>query len=181
MALEQITSCEILPVTDLVDPEQVVPVLESAVRNPFTNEVFKDEVAGILADVEAVWGGSESMYYAVAVSAGGKVLGMMGLKRPSERLREVAEGANPIELVNAAVLDSVRGQGVGNSLVNHLEDYGLRQGHDEVILTSGPRYQFSGWPFWTRQYGPPHATLERYFDNKYHAKVWSTPLPRPPK
>jgi GNAT superfamily N-acetyltransferase len=169
-------SVEVFPATALTDVELLRPALESAVRHPLTGEVFTDEIEGYLQAVDTVRQGLGDKYYAIAQTSGGLTVGMMGLERPGPEVAAFATTDNPIELVNAYVLKSSRDAGVGRALVRHLEDKARADGHTELLLNSGPRYQRSGWPFWRKMYGEPVGSLPDYYGAGFDAMVWRTSL-----
>lgn len=170
------STIEVFPSTALLDVELLRPVLESAVVHPLTHEVFADEVEEDLRAVEASIAGENDRYYAIARTSGGLVVGMMGLQTPGEEMLEFATTERPIELINAYVLASSRGIGIGQALVHHLEDKAKEDGHTELLLNSGPRYQRRGWRFWREMYGEPVGILKDYYGPRFDARVWRTSL-----
>jgi GNAT superfamily N-acetyltransferase len=166
------TQIEVFPATALEDVELLRPVLESAVRNPITQEVITGEVGEVLEEVERVRQGQSDRYYAIARNSGNAVLGMMGLQAPGQEMLALATAERPVELINAYVLSASRGRGIGQALVNHLETKARTDGHSELILNSGPRYMLSGWPFWQKLYGEPVERLVDYYGPRFDAMVW---------
>ena len=168
---------ELVPATALDDAELLRPVLESAVRNPFTGEIVYEDVNSILGSVPRSQEDMERKYTVVAWSNDeAKALGMMSLMQPDSVMRSFALGSNPIELTNAYVLNTVRGLNLGRTLVRHLEERAQEQGHTEIILNSGPRFRPTGWPFWRRMYGEPVGIAEDYYGPGLSAPVWRKPL-----
>jgi len=167
---------EVFPSTALTDIGLLRPVLESAVINPITGEVFTDEIEEDLRSVEQSRDGLNERYYAVARTSGGLVIGVMGLQRPEQEMLAFTNTENPIELINAYVLRSSRGLGAGQALVHHLEDKAKEDGHSELVLNSGPRYQWSGWPFWRSMYGEPVGMLKDHYGPSFDAMVWRAQL-----
>lgn len=166
-------SFEIIPATELPDAELLRPVLESAVRNPITREIVYEDVEDILASVPRSDEDMDRKYTIVAWSLETpKALGMMSLMMPDTVMRAFAQTPHPIELTNAYVLDDVRGGGLGRTLVQHLEDRAIDQGHTEIVLNSGPRFRFSGWPFWQKMYGEPVGVAKDYYGPRFDAPVW---------
>jgi len=151
-------------------------VLESSVVNPITKEVAQDEVEDLLARYEELISeGGEEKYF-VAHNHEGQPVGIMGLAPPDDAIRSFTTTENPIEIVNAYILSTSRGVGVGSHMVRHLEMLAKLGGHTEVVLASGPRYALTGWPFWRKMYGEPAGVAEKYYENEYDAQVWHKEL-----
>jgi GNAT superfamily N-acetyltransferase len=167
-------SIEIYPATSLDDPEELRQVLMSAVVDPTTKEPVLDEIEEILASVPTTETGMAKKYTVFAKAGKTAIVGMMSLKEPDEVMRRFTMGANPTEITNAYV--SIRGAGVGRALVNHLEGKASADGHSEIVLVSGPRFRWSGWPFWRKMYGESIGVAERYFENTYDGMVWRKTL-----
>jgi GNAT superfamily N-acetyltransferase len=167
---------EIYPATALDNVEQLRNLLETSVVNPITNEVLFDEVEEILSSVEACRQSKSERYYAVAITSGKQALGLMGLQKPSESMLTYTRSDYPAEIINAYVLSAERGAGVGHSLLNHLEEKARELGHTEVVVNSGPRYMFSGWPFWRRMYSEPSAIAKDYYGPRFDAMIWRKSL-----
>jgi GNAT superfamily N-acetyltransferase len=169
-------SFDIYPANNLYQTEELRPALESAVRHPLTQEIISEEVDEILASVDLARQNQGDRYYAIAVDAGDKVIGMMGLQTPDESMLAFATTGNPGELINAYILGDQRGTGVGRGLVSHLEAKAIEQGHDELLVNSGPRYMLSGWPFWRRMYGEQADVAKDYYGPSFDAMVWRKTL-----
>lgn len=158
------------------DRSDLRAVMESVVRNPVTGEVIKDEVEEILASMKNSLENPGTKTYFVAQTPEGRVVGMMGLQPPGDVMRQFTTTPNPIEIINAYVLSDQRGTGIGHELVNHLEEEAKNRGYTEIVLNSGPRYRFSGWPFWRRKYGEPAGVAEKFYDGEWDAMVWRKDL-----
>ncbi|MBW4061963.1 hypothetical protein HJC99_05325 [Candidatus Saccharibacteria bacterium] len=158
--------------------ESLLPVLISAIRNPPTDEVAMDEITEVLAAILSYRNQPSQGYCVVAKQPGSQVLlGVMTLKPPDKIIRGFARSENPIELTDAYVL--TRRTGIGRALVAHMENKARADGHTEIVLVSGPRFRWSGWPFWRRLYGRPVGIAERYFNDaegEYDGSVWRKPL-----
>jgi GNAT superfamily N-acetyltransferase len=147
-------------------------VLESAVVNPVTKEPVSDEIEELLLRYKDILDGDSEEQYFVAHDSQGQPIGVMGLAPPDAEIRSFTTTDNPIEIVNAYILSAKRGVGVGSHLVRHLEMIASLNGYTEVVLNSGPRYRWSGWPFWTRMFGEPIGIAEKYYDGEWDAMVW---------
>ena len=156
----------------LEDLNDLRPVLESTIVNPFTKEIIRDEVEETLKSLEQSLESKSSRSYFVVQSPEGRVIGMMGLDIPSETMARFATTPSPIEIVNAYVIVTERGSGAGRSLVEHVESVAKSKGYTEIILNSGPRYMRTGWPFWRRIYGEPVGVAKKYYDHQWDAPVW---------
>lgn len=168
-------SFEVYPATTLRSAEQLRNVLESCVV--FEGQVLSDEVNKDIVAVESFRTGADrERYFAVARTPRGVTLGMMGLQSPIPELLPHATTLNPGELINAYVLESTRGMGVGRALVSHLRDRAISEGFTQFVLNSGPRYEHTGWPFWRNMFGDEVGELPGFYDG-WDAKVWrSKPL-----
>jgi GNAT superfamily N-acetyltransferase len=158
------------------DVEQLRPILEQWVRDSNTGALLPQEVEDILSFVSSSIEGSNDRTYVVAENEENKLVGVMGMTLPETDLLQYATTQKPVELVNAFVDQASRRNKIGDRLANRLEDIALQTGFTEVIVTSGPRYQKSGWPFWTKLYGEPVAIQEDYFGPGNDAPVWRKSL-----
>ena len=172
------SSVDIYPATALDSTLELQAVLNSAYRDPYTNEIpadAVDEINEILSLVPKTEAELAERYCAIArISGGATVLGMMSLKNPDDVIRSFAKSDNPIELTDAYTL--TRRAGIGAALVGHVEQVARERGHTEIVLVSGPRFQPTGWPFWTKLYGEPVGTAYQYFENTYDGRVWRKSL-----
>jgi hypothetical protein len=171
-------SMDIYPATALNSPKELQEVLNSAFCDPSTNEVpfdAIDEINEILSLVPKTKAELAERYCAIAKASGSmSVIGMMTLKQPDKVMRSFAQSKNPVELTDAYTLK--RKTGVGSTLVYHMEQTARERGHTEIVLVSGPRFRWSGWPFWTKLYGESVGVAERYFENTYDGQVWRKSL-----
>lgn len=174
MSLQNSFQIDILPACALESAEQLRdPLLVSCVRSHFTNEVIVEEIDEIIGNVrESVENPDAVRYYAVARTGSGMVVGMMGLAPPEEPLKPFVTTDNPIEIVNAYVAKGMRGLDIGSLLLRHLLNKAEREQYEQVLLSSGPRYEKTGWPFWDKQFGESIGVLENRYDGCVDAKVW---------
>jgi hypothetical protein len=100
---------EVFPATALEDVELLRPILENTVRDHLTGNIVADEVDEVLGSVSHSNQGELNYYFAAARISGGMAVGMIGLRPPIEVMKPFAITANPIELINAYVLESSRG------------------------------------------------------------------------
>lgn len=169
------SSFDIYPATSLDSPEQLRVVLRSTVIDRETEYPALEEIDEILASIPKTDKEMMHKYTVIARGAGnGAVLGMMSLKEPDAIISSFALSANPIEITNAYVGE--RQSGIGSALVKHLESKARTDGRTEVVLVSGPRFEFSGWPFWQKMYGEHVGVAERYFEGTYDGRVWRKSL-----
>lgn len=141
----------ILREAETADRDAVRPIVESWVRGRVTGRLLANEADRIIATV-----GTRETQHIIAVDTG-IVIGMMGLTTPDTNARRYATSANAAELVHAFLVDECRGRGIGTLLVNGLEAAALLAQSTELIIQSGPRYEHSGWPFWSARFGSPVA------------------------
>lgn len=152
------------------------PILETWVRDRNTKLVVQDEITRILEAVRESARGENDIVYLVAETSEGEVVGMMGLRPPEERMLVYSTTTSPVEIINAFVRQDQRGRGVGHALVNGLEQIARARKHTEIVLNSGPRYKFSGWPSWIRLFGKPIAIAANYYGEGGNAPVWRKEL-----
>ncbi len=154
------------------DIEPLRPILEYWVKDSESQETIIDEVDSIIESIEENINGQGNKSFFVAFDSEGKALGMMGYSEPSKDMAEYSRTDKPVEFINAYVGAESRGQGVGKLLAKHLESEAKLLGYKEIIVNSGPRYQETGWAFWTRIYGSPIAVLKDYYGPGLDAPVW---------
>ena len=128
------------------------PIVECWVRGRVSGRPLRNEVEAILDSI-----GSPATWHAVAVD-GTTVLGVMGLTTPRPDVLPYALSERPGEIVHAFVDPACGRRGVGSSLARRIEDRAMTNGLTELLVRSGPRYEASGWPFWSARYGEPVAT-----------------------
>lgn len=162
------------------DVEDLRMVLEESVVNPITKETVQEDVEELLADVQDSLRAQDGPKYLVAQTPEGEVVGMMGLQIPGDAMKRFALSPNPGELINAYVAENQRGKGTGRALVQALEQTARDQGFTELVVNSGPRYAFSGWPFWNKMFGAPAGVAKGYYEGQYDAMVWRTDLAAAP-
>jgi GNAT superfamily N-acetyltransferase len=110
--------------------------------------------------------------YVVAADEEGRPVGVMGMVPPGEDMRPFVTTEKPIEFINAYVDPNQRSKGLGQALAAKLEEKAVQAGHTEVVVRSGPRYEKSGYPFWTRMYGQPVSVQKDFYGAGYDSPVW---------
>ncbi len=158
------------------DKTALRPILETWVRDGKTKQVIPEEIEGILDNLSESIRGTKKITYFVAETPEGNVVGMMGFRPPEEKMLTYTSTPRPAELVNAFVSNDYRGKGVGHVLVNMVKRSAKEKGYTEIILNSGPRYRFSGWPTWLRLFGKPSAIARGYYGEGADAPVWREEL-----
>lgn len=148
-------------------------ILESRIRAPDSGEVLTDEVAEVIETMRRAVEGREVARFLAAVTGAGTVVGVLGMRPLAPAMKGYARGKRPIEMVHAFVAVGGAAKGVGSSLVEALESRARQDGHDEMLLNSGPRYASTGWGFFDRQPGYERlGVLENYYGQGQHAPVW---------
>ena len=147
----------------VADRDAVRPIVEQWVRGRLSGRLLRNEVEAILGSV-----GAPETWHAVAIDAP-PVLGVMGLTAPRPDAARYARTERPGQVVNAFVDRSWRGRGVGSSLRRSVEDRAIATGLTELLVRSGPRYERSGWDFWSARYGEP-VTIEHA--DRGNTAVW---------
>jgi len=148
------------------------PILETWVRDRKTHELLNEEVEEILSTMKDSIVGKNDRTYFVAETEDGNIAGSIGMRKPDPRLFIYTRTDNPIEIINAFVSKEHTRQGIGRALINTVEENARKNGFKELILNSGPRYMFSGWPAWTKIFGRPIAIAQDYFGKGIDAPVW---------
>jgi len=161
---------------DEKDLESIKEILEVWVKDRDTGEPRPGEVQEDLDVMLASIRGKNDRSYLVAEDSG-KVIGVIGMKKPDEVMMGFARSPNPYELVNAYVdPDYRRGRGVGSSLVLELEYLARQKGFTELVLNSGPRYEKTGWEFYDKIGYKRVGLAEKYYGDGGDAPVWSKML-----
>lgn len=158
------------------DLPKIEPILEQTIISAETGKPFLAEIKGLLASMHESICASNKRRFVVAEKTGGIIMGVMGLQPAEPTMRSFAQTPNPSELIAACVDPEYRGQGVGESLVEVLEDQARAEGYSELVVNSGPRYQRTGWPFWTYLYGNPVGVAKDYYGQSNDAMVWHREL-----
>ncbi len=158
------------------DGEFLKPILETWIRNSETGDVIEDEVQSVVSSVEESANGNHERQYFIAEEAGGRVLGMVGIREPDALMAEYTQSDNPTEIINAFVDSNSRGRGIGSKLFDHIESVASAQGRSEVILNSGPRYKNTAHGFYNGRYGQPTAVINDHYGTGVHAPVWRKEL-----
>lgn len=170
---EKLTKIRPVAEDDLASVEHI---LTSGIVDSETKQPITDEIADVLERIKQATRGelSEKDGYLVA-EIGGEVLAVMGFRDPSETMRQVSRSDNPLEVVNAFVHPSARGQGLGEQMLDAVQKQAEVAGHDSLIVNSGPRYA-DAHPFYTKHFGAPIDTLEDHYGPGLHAPVWERPV-----
>ncbi len=149
-------------------------IMSLSVIDSQTGLPIPKEIEQITELINASIAGTSERVYEVAVTADGKILGMMGLDRPSDEMIDHCTKAPEQcgELVNAFVDPTERGNGAGRALVRSLESIARSKGISQIILNSGPRYRDTGWAFWEKMYGAPVDVRENHYGEGLDAPVW---------
>lgn len=150
------------------------PILESWLRFPaMTGELLTEEVRDTIEEIQKSLTHENNKQFFVAQSSDGAVVGMMGIQPLSWVMRPFAQTVHPAEIINAYVhFEERQGKGVGRALVKTIEDESKKQGFDELLLNSGPRYKETGWPFWQKTYGEPVGIIKNHYGPTRDAPVW---------
>lgn len=146
------------------------PILETWIR--WEKKVLTEEIEETLKAMEESISGQNNRTFFVAVSANNKVVGVMGMKDPEEKMIPYTKTDKPVELINAFVSKDYRRQGIGKALVGAIENQARQKGYKELVLNSGPRYQFSGWAAWKKIFGEPAAIAKDFYGEGWDAPVW---------
>lgn len=170
---------EIVPATALESVFPLLGVLEDSVIDSFDSKPDYKDIVQILQNVEATRLGEGSIEYAIARESG-TILGMMGLRAvgiaEEDDMRKFATQECAAELVNAYVIRRDRRIRTGTILFEHLVQRAEEQGFTELLVNSGPRYEKTGWPFWTFCMGEPVAMMKDKYGAGRHAPVWRMEL-----
>jgi len=151
----------------VTDRDALRPILEQWVRGRVSGRLLRAEVEEILRSV-----GAAEAWHAVAIG-GPSVLGVMGLTVPQPDAAHYAQTARPGQVVNAFVDRPYEGRGIGSSLAAYVENRAIATGLTELLVRSGPRYEQSGWGFWSARYGEPVAIEHA---DRGNTAVWRTVL-----
>ncbi len=156
------------------DIPQLIPILETWIRNRVTGQLEKEEIQEILEAIDIFFTNGNKRRFFVAELNPDIVIGLIDCGPARENMAVYAITPNPAEIFNAYVAKEHRGgKGVGKALVNRVVQWATTEGYTELLLNSGPRYRFSGWPAWTRIFGKPITVAEDYYGEGAHAPVWS--------
>ena len=159
---------------DMKDLPHLRPILETWIRFPTqTGILLMEEVEETLEEMKKSAEGANDKNYFVAESPTGKILGVLGYQPLREEMRPLATTDNPVEVINAYVdVDHREGKGVGKTLLGRIESEVKDKGYKEFLLNSGPRYEKTGWPFWTKMLGTPVGELKDFYGPGFTAPVW---------
>lgn len=162
------------------DIDALRPIMEASITDTYTGRPITDEIDQALAAIQACAAGEQTpRIYVVAEAAGQTILGVMGLVTASDMLANAAPTVavgTAGELINAFVDPAARGRGVGKQLVQNLETTAGYFGYEDIVVASGPRYQKTGWPFWSSLYGQPAWVCPDAYGPGNDAPVWRKKL-----
>lgn len=166
---EKITAVDIRPLQP-TDIPALRPILETCIR--YKREIIRDEVEETLKATEESANGQGGRTYFVAEDANDGVVGIMGMREPEERMLAFKVTESPVEIINAFVSPAHRRTGIGRALVARIENEARQKGCTELVLNSGPRYQFTGWAAWNKIFGDPVTIAKDYYGEGWSAPVW---------
>jgi ribosomal protein S18 acetylase RimI-like enzyme len=151
------------------------PILEEWVR--YEGRIIESEVEEDLDLARKSLTGENECRFFVAETKEGKIIGMMGLRPPDERLLSFAETSNPIELITAYVASEHRGgKRVGSALIEALRESAKSKGSTEIVVNSGPRYEPTGWGFYDRTGFTRAGVARDMYGEGIDAQVWRKPI-----
>lgn len=122
-------------------------------KDPVTDEQWTDlaEVSNYIermySSLEEIPQANDKVKYYVALDQNKKVLGIIGRKK-EEKTNHKNES---VELINFYVDKNYVGNRIGSTLLNHLEEEVIQEGHKRIFLFSSTRYQ-NAWGFY-KQHG----------------------------
>ena len=162
--------------TKVGDSEALRPILENWIRDRNTGEVLSDEVASVMKAIDESIQGQNDKEYVIAEDGDGNIVGVMGMTKPGDDMRQYTKTSDPVEFINAYVDPAQRGTGTGKLLAKELEEKAIAAGYTGIIVNSGPRYEDTGWAFWNRLYGKPIAIQKDLYGPGGNAPVWNKSL-----
>ncbi|MDQ5912408.1 MAG: family N-acetyltransferase [Patescibacteria group bacterium] len=89
-------------------------------------------------------------FYVVTKDDKGTVVGFLGYRNATTKLKQFSTGNKPIEIYSLFVDMNMRQKGIGRSLVNFLEEHALTNGYDEIIVKSADKFKETGWVFYEK-------------------------------
>lgn len=89
-------------------------------------------------------------FYVVAKDDKGTVVGFLGYRDTTTKLKEFSTGNKPIEIYSLFVDIHARQKGIGRSLINFLEEYAVTNGYDEIVVRSADKFRAAGWVFYEK-------------------------------
>lgn len=134
-----------------------------------------DEVEGDTTTLRESLKDGSNKHMFVAQTPEGKVVGMMGLSEiPKQVMMQYAQTDNPSELIVAYVHpDFSSGKGVGTALINAAQDLARAKDKKEILLESGPRHTYTGYPFYDKQPGFKRVgVIKDYYGEGADTVVW---------
>lgn len=134
-----------------------------------------DEVEGDMATLRESLNQGSAKHMFVAQTREGRVIGMMGLSEvPKQVILQFAQTDNPCELIVAYIHpDFAGGKGVGTALINAAQDLARSKGKKEILLESGPRHTYTGYPFYDKQPGFKRVgVIKDYYGEGADTVVW---------
>jgi ribosomal protein S18 acetylase RimI-like enzyme len=89
-------------------------------------------------------------FYVVAKDDKGTVVGLLGYRNASTKLKQFSTGNKSIEIYSLFVDINARQKGIGRSLVKFLENYAVENGYDEIVVKSADKFKETGWIFYEK-------------------------------
>lgn len=89
-------------------------------------------------------------FYIVAKDNKGAVVGFLGYRDVTTRLKQFSTGNKPIEIYSLFVDMHARQKGIGRSLVKFLEEYAVTNDYNEVLVKSADKFKEAGWIFYEK-------------------------------
>lgn len=172
----------IRPVT-VDDLPEIQRILRATVQNPYGSgnvdegevQMEMERITKALAQPE----GEDATL--VARNQNGEILGFAFYGNPDPRLTAFtgSDPANTLELKLLYIDPDKRNNGIGNQMLESVENEARKRGKSKVELTSGPRYIMIGSGNFYRKKGYRLAgTIPHYFEGAYWAKVFQKEVMR---
>lgn len=160
------------------DIDSLRPVLQTWIRDRDTGAPIPEEVEEDLKTMLDSTEAGNSSHFLVAETGDGVVIGVIGFRKPDQKMIEYTHTPDPAEIINAYVRSDYRGgKGVGRALVDKLEEEAKKMGFTEVVLNSGPRYKDTGWGFYDKLPGYERVGIAKeYYGEGGDAPVWRKDL-----
>jgi len=89
-------------------------------------------------------------FYVVTKDDKGTVVGFLGYRNVTTKLKQFSTGNKPIEIYSLFVDMHVRQKGIGRCLINFLEEYAATNGYDEILVKSADKFKETGWVFYEK-------------------------------
>lgn len=154
--------------------QEIRDTLRSTVIDTDTKLPVADEIEEILERINQTNKGDASHVYCMAV-VGNAIRGVMGMRKVGDRndpMRKFAGEQPAAEIINASVDPQAPRIGIGSRIHEALLDLAIMDGAEVSVVNSGPRYRYTGWPFWNKLYGAPIGTAKDLYGPGLDAPVW---------